>query len=168
MEKRLNTKIEKYLTKFKQDVADKIKEGHTDTELLSFIYEYNGFEVETTDFQKRKRSNNAVPICDRCCAKRSNGEQCTRRKQANSEYCGTHVKGTPNGIIEANATSLTLKKLDVWTQEINGILYYIDATGNVYSTEDILENKTNPKIIATYQMSSEGVYNIDSMFQHLY
>jgi hypothetical protein len=159
MEKRLNTKIESYLSKFKQDIVEKIKEGISEAELISFVYEYNGFEVDNTDFQKRKRTNNAVPVCERCCAKRMNGAQCTRRKKKNSDYCGTHIKSTPHGIVEKTSTSANLKPLDLWSHEINGIMYYIDNNKNVYSTEDVLSNKTNPKIIANYEVSGD-TYNI--------
>ena len=166
MEKRLNNKLYSYLTKFKQDVADKIKEGNSQNDLITYIYEYEGFSVDTTDFQKRKRINNVVPLFDRCCAKRMNSSQCTRRKQPNSEYCGTHIKGTPHGIMEQNTPAVTLKQVDVWCQEINGIMWYIDSTGNVYSTEDILENKQNPNVIANYEMV-EGVYHIINVKEKL-
>lgn len=159
MEKRLNTKIETYLSKFKQDIVAKIKEGYEESDLITFVYEYNGFEVDNTDFQKRKRTNNAVPICDRCFAKRMNGVQCTRRKQKDSDYCGTHIKSTPHGIIENTNKEDNLKQLDLWSHEINGIMYYIDNNHNVYSTEDVLANKTNPKIIANYEVNGE-FYNI--------
>ena len=50
---------------------------------------------------KRKRVKNVVHLSDRCCAKRANGEQCTRRrKDTTTEYCGTHLKGTPHGICD--------------------------------------------------------------------
>jgi len=31
-----------------------------------------------------------------------------------------------------------------------GIVYYLDKTNNVYKTEDILEGKQNPRIVAKY------------------
>jgi hypothetical protein len=40
--------------------------------------------------------------------------------------------------------------MDVFAEEIGGIVYYIDSVKNVYKTEDILEGKTDPKIIAQY------------------
>ena len=44
-----------------------------------------------------------------------------------------------------------MKKVTVYAKEINGIVYYIDNDGNVYDTEDVYQNKQNPKIIAKYK-----------------
>ena len=41
-----------------------------------------------------------------------------------------------------------IKKKEVTAEEIDGIIYYIDLDGNVYHTEDVLEDKKNPRIIA--------------------
>jgi hypothetical protein len=40
------------------------------------------------------------------------------------------------------------KKIDVVATNIMGIVYYIDKFNNVYKTEDILEGKVDPAIIA--------------------
>ena len=69
-------------------------------QLIQYIYDYDRLTFNKEDFQKRKRVKNFVPIFDRCCAKRANEEQCTRRKKDGCEYCGTHLKGTPHGIID--------------------------------------------------------------------
>jgi len=79
-------------------------------------------------------------------------EQCTRRKKITFEYCGTHVKGSPHGIIDESTVivpSLS-QSVDVWAQDIKGIMYYIDGKNNVYQAEDIIINKINPKIISKY------------------
>ena len=92
-----------------------------------------------------------VPFFDRCCAKRATNEQCTRRKKDKDEYCGTHMKGTPHGIIDnQNEVKPTTQKIEVWAQDIKGIIYYIDKMNNVYQAEDVVVNKQNPKIIAKY------------------
>ena len=31
-----------------------------------------------------------------------------------------------------------------------GIVYYVDKSNNVYKTEDIIEGKQNPRIVAKY------------------
>jgi hypothetical protein len=59
-----------------------------------------------------------------------------------------------------NATESN-KKVEVWAQDIQGILYYIDDKSNVYQAEDILSNKLNPKIIAKYKKENE-IYSIPS------
>ena len=95
-------------------------------------------------------------------AKRAEGEQCTRKRKGDSLFCGTHIKGTPHGIIEETNKSsvVSQKQLHVIAQEIKGIIYYLDETENVYKTEDILQNKCNPQIIAKYNKTKEGEYSI--------
>jgi hypothetical protein len=161
MERRLNKKAELYVTTFKDNIKDKVSQlgisSQTEVNsLIQYIYDYDRLTFVKEDFQKRKRVKNFVPIFDRCCAKKSTNEQCTRRKKDESEYCGTHSKGTPHGIIDTlNETKLTTQKIEVWAQDIKGIVCYIDANGNVYQPEDIVVNKLNPKIIAKYTKVGE-------------
>lgn len=156
MERRLNKKVETYITTLKDNIREKATqlEVNTDpkaTQLLQYIIDYERLCFTKEDFQKRKRVKNYVPIHDRCCAKRANNEQCTRRRKESSEYCGTHMKGTPHGIVDAvNDNVVTTHKVDVWVQDIQGIVYYIDDSNNVYNTTDIIKNIMNPKIIAKY------------------
>lgn len=156
MERRLNKKIETYITSFKDNIREKATQlelcgDFKSTQLLQFIYDYERLCFTKEDFQKRKRVKNFVPIYDRCCAKRANDEQCTRRKKEGSEYCGTHMKGTPHGFVDANSNEKNdTQKIEVWAQDIRGIVYYIDKFNNVYDTTDIIKNQVNPKIIAKY------------------
>lgn len=159
MEKRLNTKLDNYVTAFKREVVDKIRCGLVEDDLIAFVMEYKGISLEDKDFLKRKRSNNIVPVCEKCTAKRMNGTQCTRRKQGGTEFCGTHIKGTPHGVMEQTTTATGLKQVEIFQQEINGIVYYIDLENRVYSMEDVLSNQTNPKVIASYRVV-DGVYSI--------
>lgn len=162
MEKRINKKIDGYMTTFKEDIRIKAEElGMTKdsniSKLVQYIFDYDDrLSLGKEDFMKRKRVKNVVHLSDRCCAKRANGEQCTRRKKDDSEYCGTHLKGTPHGMFEfEDEPKQQGQKVEVWVQEIQGIIYYIDKIGNVYQTEDIMQNKVNPKIIAKYIKSGE-------------
>jgi energy-converting hydrogenase Eha subunit F len=161
MERRLNKKVEAYITSFKDNIREKASQmgmtKHEQTnQLLQYIYDYDRLIFNKEDFQKRKRVKNFVPIFDRCCAKRASNEQCTRRKKEGSEYCGTHMKGTPHGIIDAqNEVKVNTQKVEVWAQDIQGIVYYIDKSNNVYQAEDIVSNKINPKIIAKYLKNGE-------------
>ena len=165
MENRLNKVIESYITSFKDSIKDKLlginfedKNGTND--LLEYIYDYNRLTLSKDDFIKRKRIKNTIPTLNRCNAKRANGEQCTRRRKKECEFCGTHSKGTPHGLIltgedQENAN----EKLEVVAEDIKGIVYYIDKYNNVYRTEDILSGKENPEIIASY-VKQNGVYTI--------
>jgi hypothetical protein len=162
MERRLNKKIEVYISAFKENIKEKISQLGFDnseetTKLLQYVYDYDRLSFNKEDFMKRKRVKNFVPIFDRCCAKRATNEQCTRRKKDGSEYCGTHMKGTPHGIMEINGeeNKVTTQKIEVWAQDIQGIIYYIDKFNNVYQAEDIVINKLNPKIIAKYVKNGE-------------
>jgi len=156
MEKRLNKKAETYVTTFKDSIREKaaqmgMSKNDQVNQLLQYIYDHDRLSFVKEDFQKRKRVKNFVPIFDRCCAKRASGEQCTRKKKEDGEYCGTHMKGTPHGIMDTHQENkFTTQKIEVWAQDIQGIIYYIDKNNNVYQTEDIIVNKVNPKIIAKY------------------
>ena len=168
MERRLTNKASHYVSTFKTDMKEKIMETPMSEEvrqdLVKFLYDYNGLVFTREDLVKRKRVKNIVPLYERCCAKRANDEQCTRRKKSGNEYCGTHLKGTPNGIMDASSTEniSTTHRVEVWAQEIAGITYYIDSGGNVYEAEDIVMNKTNPKIVAHYVKRDDGTYSIPS------
>jgi hypothetical protein len=162
MERRLNKKVESYITTFKDGIREKatqlgLNNDVKSTQLLQYIIDYDRLSFNKEDFQKRKRVKNFVPIYDRCCAKRASNEQCTRRRKEGSEFCGTHMKGTPNGIVVENPEESTVNthKVEVWAQDIKGIIYYIDKSSNVYDTADIVMNRVNPKIIAKYTKNGE-------------
>jgi len=166
MEKRINKRIESYISEFKDKVKDKATELGLITDpnlsqIIQYIYDYERLSLTKEDFMKRKRVKNVVHLSDRCCAKRASGEQCTRRrKDATTEFCGTHLKGTPHGICDLEHEEKPIgQKIEVWAQDIQGIIYYIDASGNVYQAEDIMYGKINPKIIAKY-IKVADVYTI--------
>ena len=166
MEKRINKRIENYISEFKDNVKDKASELGllTDTNLsnlFQYIYDYERLSLTKEDFMKRKRVKNVVHLSDRCCAKRANGEQCTRRRKDNTtEFCGTHLKGTPHGICNFEHDNKPQgHKIEVWAQDIQGIIYYIDASNNVYQAEDIMYGKNNPKVIAKY-IKVADIYSI--------
>jgi hypothetical protein len=191
MEKRLNQRIDDYLIEFKNQIAGRIQaivQGMEDScsgscggnssvlgdmktkcnSLAAFVYNYEKIKVGKDDFMKRKRVKSVVPIYDRCCAKRASGEQCTRRKKEGESYCGTHIKGTPHSVMEENVSEPSTPKnvkVDIWAQDIKGIIYYIDKVGNVYDTEDIMKIDKYPKrVIAKYVQDGKGGYSIPSIF----
>jgi hypothetical protein len=169
MERRLNKKVETYITDFKDNIRVKatqmgLNNDVKTTQLLQYIYDYDRLLFNKEDFQKRKRVKNFVPIYDRCCAKRASDEQCTRRKKEGSEFCGTHIKGIPHGIMNDNKDEpkINVHKVEVWAQDIQGIVYYIDKSNNVYDNADIIKNQINPKIIAKYVKTGE-TYSIPEL-----
>tara|TARA_B100000795_G_scaffold252801_1_gene222593 strand:- start:4616 stop:5131 length:516 start_codon:yes stop_codon:yes gene_type:complete len=171
MEKRINQKITIYIKDQKDNFIEQIKNVNLNDEdkyrLMEFVYNYEHLVLEKTDFQKRKRVKNIVPFCDRCKGKRSNGEQCSRRKKNEAEFCGTHIKGIPHGKIDdTEEKNVDIKKrISVWAEEIMGITYYIDESNNVYSPNDILNNIENPNVIAKWEKVGDA-YNIPSLFKY--
>jgi hypothetical protein len=179
MERQINQKIEQYQLSFKKNIKQWLEERNVSFvvpsqasasqnligEFLQYIYDYNNIVLTDADLKKRKRIKNSVPQFELCIAKRANGEQCTRRKKIDEDpattFCGTHTKGTPHGIIE---NDVELKpaghKVEVWVKDIQGINYYIDSQHNVYKPEDILSNKPNPAVIATWTKITDDVYSI--------
>ena len=155
MENRINKKINAYLNEFKTKIIEKI--NNKDEDVCNFIYNYDKIECNKEDFMKRRRVKNTVPTYDRCIAKKALGDQCSRKKREGLQYCGTHSKGTPHGLIQDKETINNIQKVEVFTVEINGIVYYIDDNSNVYDSNDILYNNKNPKIIANYE-KNEDIY----------
>jgi hypothetical protein len=170
MERRIVKKCEGHIQEFKTNIKDWLDNSEFSkntqySDFLKYLFDYEGISLEKEDFQKRKRVKNMVPHFDRCIANRANGEQCTRRKQNNYDYCGTHIKGTPHGkiLVDNNDIKPVVSKIEVFVQEIKGINYYIDKNGNVYLTEDIVNNSKNPSIIAKYEKKTNGDYYIPSL-----
>jgi len=133
-------------------------------QLTTFVYEYEKLKLTKEDFMKRKRVKNTVPIQERCLAKRANGEQCTRKKKEGCDYCGTHTKGVPCSIMDddekGDKSKLNQQSVNIWVQNIKGIEYFIDGLQNVYKHEDVINNSTNPRIIAKYSKSETGAFSI--------
>lgn len=177
MDRRINAKIDAYWTETMKQIADEFERVrlkhilmvsqnpalhemyHDYNGVMNFIYEIDKLKLTKDDFSKRKRVKNAVPVFDRCHAKRANGEQCTRRKKEGCMCCGTHAKGTPHGMFDGIDEPANVK-IETWVQDIKGIMYHIDVQGNVYDPEDIVANKMNPKIIAKYVKHANGTYTI--------
>jgi len=169
MEKRINKIIEVYITSFKDNLKNKISEinirdNSKTNELFEYIYDYERLSLSKEELVKRKRIKNSIPTNNRCNAKRANGEQCTRRKKDDNEYCGTHSKGTPHGCfsLDNNENDKIEKNIEVIAEEIMGIVYYIDNNNNVYKTEDILEGKTNPIVIGK-RVNNNGKISIPEL-----
>ena len=170
MQKRLQKKCDIWTIQFKENIKAKMIEMGLGTDsaesgknLLQFIFDYQNLQLIKEDFQKRKRVKNSVPLHDRCSALKAEKTQCTRRRKGEFVFCGTHIKGTPHGVIEDidNKIESEFKSIQVWAEEILGIINYIDKDGNVYDPQDIHQNITNPRKIAKYTKTTEGKYLIE-------
>jgi hypothetical protein len=168
MEKIINKKLDIVQTEFKNAIIIKITDLGIQSKcpnesliLIDCINKYNKFLIMKEDLIKRKRVKNTITDCERCNAKRANGEQCSRRKKENELFCGTHLKGVPHGEIQfKNETKPTGLKKEVFVQEVKGIIYYFDYENNVYDISDIMAGVKDPKIIAQYTKSTDGEFHI--------
>ncbi len=165
MENKINKKIHHWSSSFKDYLKEEINKLNVSqevaNELVNKIYDYEVCSLTKEDFVKRKRTKNIIADCERCIAKKSNELQCTRKKKSGEEYCGTHLKGLPHGVVDLSLPASSSKKIEIWSQDIQGIIYYIDSDMNIYSPEDILRNSKNPRVIATYKKEND-IYSIVS------
>ena len=167
MEKNISKKISEYTDNYKDDLTNWIKNNNLSlrdsnnndktSEFIQYLIDFPNLELSVDDFKKRKRIKNTIPDYDRCIALKCNGDRCSRKKK-NNNFCGTHFKGTPYGTTnnEDNNKKETVK---LWLQEINGISKYIDKDFNVYSTNDIVNSVSTPRIIGKY-----GINNDDNTY----
>lgn len=152
MEQQLNKKFEEYIVKFKEDIKTKLfqingVDSYKINEIMEYIYDYDRLTFTKEDI-KQKKIKDERPVFEKCIAILPNGEQCTKKRKKNIQYCGGHcdlgvLKSTSNGSEELN-------QIEVYSENIGGIIYYIDKFNNVYNTEDVMNNKQNARVIAKY------------------
>jgi hypothetical protein len=169
MEQAICTKVHDHCLNFKTDIKNWLETNNVKTfqeerdvtsAFIEFITAYKHVELTSDDFQKRKR------VCkinqnERCIAKRANNEQCSRRRKGGTCFCGTHSKGTPHGIsVITDETSAAEKKIEIWTEDVLGIIYYLDDNGNIYSPEDIVGDVMPPRVIGSWQRNEQNEIKI--------
>ena len=165
MEKRVIQKVKDHNTALKHTIVQNISDLKARYEngevinsddfdsLIRKVYESTNIEFTDSDFTKRSRTKNTVPIEERCSALRANEDRCTRRRKNGIDFCGTHEKGQPHGVVQdETASGTTYDKKEVWAQDFGGIIYYIDMNNNVYKTEDVMNNELDPTIIARWRL----------------
>jgi hypothetical protein len=163
MEKKIINKTNNYINEMKEQFTIELNKNDDINiqTFITFINNYPSIQFNKEDFIKRKRIKNIVPNYERCIAKRANGEQCTRRNKNGEQFCGTHIKGTPHGIIDINNTSKpNIKKIQVSAIDVKGIFYYIDKDNNVYNTDDVFHNSQITRIIGKYDKKEDGTDEI--------
>ena len=163
MEKHINEKISLHFNSLSKNINEYLKSNSIDDDnkynIINIIKNFPELNLCSADLQKKRRTKNQIPLYLKCNACRANGEQCSRRKRDNCEYCGTHEKNRPYGEYTMAVKVDNYKKIEVWTEDINGIIYYIDNQNNVYKTQDIISNVINPSVIYRYECI-DGVYKI--------
>ena len=166
MERKLNTMVQNYVAKFKSDTVKYAQSLNATGDnkvdaVLQFVCDYHRLIFTAEDFAKRQRIKHVVSPELRCNGKRGAGNQCTRRKQEGKEYCGTHAKVnyavTDTTQLCQDASASLTETLEVWTEEINGIMYYVDKTSKVYDASDVVCNKLSPKVLGKYTKTTGEV-----------
>lgn len=148
MEKRVIQKSNAQLQTFKTHVLEQLKQDVPLEEVIRNIETYEPTGLLPNDFVKRNRLKNTIPMDERCIAKSAKNNQCSRRRKDGHTCCGTHSKGIPHGLIVSGEVKSTQK--EIWVEEINGILYYMDHDKCVYNTEEVEKKTVNPSVIATW------------------
>lgn len=172
---KLNTRVEGFLSEFKEQIIERIRDpgSNSHSDIIQFIQEYQAPVIREDEIMKKKRAKNPIPFHDKCIAKRANGEQCSRRKKKDGDFCGTHSKACPHGTIsvetmensdiDGEQSGVVKKHIEVWLEDINGIMYWINDIGTVYHPDDIRNNIENPRVIAHYEkneINGEEIYKI--------
>lgn len=186
----LNKSVETHLIQFKQDIQHKLnvlelirtdsseEERTKMREFMEYVFEYPKLVLTKPESSTTTSSTTTVAHETRtdamsntesveqpyCIAKRSDGVQCTRKKKKNCEFCGTHAKIEQLHSEKNQSSPSSIHKMEVNAVVIHGIIYYIDVNNNVYHTEDILENKENPRIIAKAVKYGDNSYSIPDLF----
>lgn len=174
-------KQQEYFQSFKEEIQKKVvqlefqQEKQKIQELLEFIYEFPPFQDPapiSNSQPPKKRVKPPVKLENRCRAKLSNGGQCSRQRLKDGQLCGSHNKVQPYGILCSNSqqpnslqnpqTNTESISHEVFAVEIQGLVYYIDQRGNVFHTEDVLNDVLNPAIIAQYIKTPSG-YSIPAL-----
>ena len=152
MQKKLQTFIDGHIKGMKEEIRKILLDEHNTStnDKLEKIFALDSPIINMEDFTRKKRVRNIIADCDRCCAYKAEKERCTRKKRDGFNVCGTHLKGTPHGMIDNNVNETHVKKVDVYTKDIGGIIYYVDNDKNVYSSTDIMKAIQNPTKIGYY------------------
>lgn len=156
MKKNIIDKVNTHITNRKKEIHDWIDKNISKIEgingddmkqeFLEYIYDQEKIELNDEDFKKRKRISNKIPNYERCCAKKSCGTRCTRKKK-DGNFCGTHSKACPYGSYNDIDKQAGCNEINIWLEETNGIYQYKDINNNVYSSEDIIKGERCPRKI---------------------
>lgn len=154
MEQKVQSIVDAYFADFREYMKNCAQTDDERNEISQKIDAFPPLILKHADFYVKKEAP-IVEEKDRCVAKRADNTQCTRRKKKGCELCGTHVKGTPYGLIELNDGRK--KEIVVQVKEVKGIPYYVDADNRVYNTEDVLESRENPRIVGKYITETNSI-----------
>lgn len=166
MEKNIRTKVNEHSELMKQNLGNWLKDKGAkiilngedkSNDFIQYMNDFPDIELKKDDFQKRKRLKNTVPEYNRCIALKCNGERCSRKQQNELvSFCGTHLKGANYGTTTQLNEPKKTEKIQLWLQDINGMLKYVDKNNNIYCMEDILNSSQEPRIIGKCEIRGDS------------
>ena len=62
--------------------------------------------------KKRKKKTELAPSC-LCMARKQDGNQCTRRRKPDGEYCGKHIKNRKYGRVDDHSNLVELYNINI-------------------------------------------------------
>ncbi len=138
--------ISKYLGSVLQDHTKKIlteissKYGIDKEELFSSYINSDILKSTHTVKKKRKKTSCNETGC-LCMARKQDGNQCTRRKKDNLDYCGKHINNRKYGRIDDHSNIVDKLAEDdnyimTWIEEFDGKEYLVDSNNIIY-TKDV-------------------------------
>lgn len=95
-------------------------------------------EVDKVVFKKKKRLHNIVAENELCTALCFGGIRCSRRRQGGMVFCGTHIKGQPNGTLNGATSSNTTHYHNNGEPQNGKFAYPVNENGiiKIYTSDD--------------------------------
>jgi hypothetical protein len=97
----------------RQKVSEVVTEISSDEnlprdKLMMYVRKINFDDISSTIFSKKPRKK--IESEDRCRAKTSKGDRCTRKRKNPILFCGSHETSRPYGEIDSEKTSLSKER----------------------------------------------------------
>jgi len=121
-------------------IADEYK---IDKQVLFLKY----LKTDSLNKLKKKKNKTHVDASKLCMARKQDGNQCTRRKKDDNNFCGKHIKNRKFGTIDDNSSIIQKFANDdniimTCVEIFNGIKYLVDDNNIVYT-----HNTSAPTIV---------------------
>ena len=120
----MNNIIKSECTKIIRNICEMEK---LDTEHI--IETYLNYDSIEEKHEIKKRNRKLPPKELQCKGRKSDFEQCTRKKKEGEDFCASHLKNLKYGSIDAENDDY----IEMFEQEIDGKIYYVDNENKVYS-----------------------------------
>lgn len=121
-------------------------------------------QVLSASVRGKRRQVSCVPEADRCRAlcEGASAPRCSRRRRPGEQFCGTHMKGQPHGVVAGSSGTGEVRHAVV-IEEVKGIPYYVDAEvpepdapRRAYDPAAVLDGRHNPSVVGLVRASREG------------